>query len=70
MIDEQTLKNIDAIAIIWTTEDVLDVAPHLDREQAREVLERVKRNHDASYGINWDTLRDSVDILTHRGTGE
>ena len=44
------------IAIVWNVEDVLEVRPDLTEEQAKEVLRRVKRGHDANVGINWDVL--------------
>jgi hypothetical protein len=53
----------DHIALVWSVEDVLSVAPELTAEQAREVLYHVKRNHDADRGVNWDTLRFAAELL-------
>ena len=44
------------ISILWFVEDVQEVRPDLDDEQAYEVLLCVKANHDATLGINWDVL--------------
>ena len=49
------------IAIIWSAEDVQEVRPDLDEEQAMQVLESCKENHDANYGINWEVLRSAAD---------
>ena len=43
----------DAIAIIWTREDVQAQVPALTNDQARAVLRRLRDNHDADYGISW-----------------
>ena len=51
------------ITVIWHIEDVQMVRPDLDAEQAYEVLTAVKRNHDATIGINWDVLSTIADIL-------
>jgi predicted transcriptional regulator len=50
----------DQIAIVWTIEDVLEHARQLKvritKAQARAILFQVQNKHDASLGINWDTL--------------
>jgi predicted transcriptional regulator len=50
----------DQIAIVWTTEDVLEHARQLKvkitKPQAMEILSQVQIKHDASLGINWDTV--------------
>jgi hypothetical protein len=44
------------IALIWSIEDVQTVRPDLTDEQAWEVLQQVKNDHDATLGVTWDTL--------------
>lgn len=44
------------IAAIWSIEDVQGIRPDLTDEQAWEVLQQVKRQHDAAIGVTWDTL--------------
>lgn len=44
------------ISIHWHTEDVLEVSPDLSEHEAEAVLLLAKWNHDATIGINWDTL--------------
>lgn len=51
------------IAVPWSIEDVQGIRPHLTAEQAWEVLEEVKRKHDAEYGISWTTLEVWADEL-------
>ncbi len=61
-----TIPNFDPnkqIALIWSTEDVLSVRPHLTEQQAMDVLEEVQRRHDATLGVTWDTLCYCADIL-------
>lgn len=58
------------IASFWSTEDVQAVAPKLSDVQAREVLKRVDRNHDANIGINWDTISFHCEDLFPGSTSE
>jgi len=51
------------IAIIWDIDDVKSIRPHLNDEQAMEVLENVKRKHDAELGVTWQTLEIWADEL-------
>ncbi len=53
----------ETIEISWGYEDVLEVAPHLNKEQAINVLHYAKRKHDANEGINWTVLECFADIL-------
>jgi hypothetical protein len=53
----------EEIAIIWHIEDVQCIRPDLTNEKASEVLIRLKKNHDATVGINWDTIETVADIL-------
>ncbi len=53
----------DWITIKWHVDDVLDVREDLTREQAREVLHTLKRDHDAEIGINWDVIEAWADNL-------
>lgn len=51
------------IMIIWSVEDVLEVRPDLSRDQGMQVLRMVEKNHDASVGVNWDTLEGCAQVL-------
>lgn len=60
------LADCQQIAVIWSVEDVQCVRPDLSQEQAWEVLQRCRRNHDACIGINWEVLQVVADILFPR----
>ena len=51
------------IAMLWSVEDVQEVRPDLTDDQAWEVLQRAHRQHDATIGINWDTLQIWADEM-------
>ena len=53
----------DEIGIAWHYADVQEVRPDLTAQEAREVLQVVKHDHDANYGICWDTLKITADDL-------
>lgn len=55
---ELGLVDEDVLGIFWSVEDVLTVAPHLSRDQARDVLHEARRYHDANVGINWGVLKE------------
>ncbi len=44
------------IALIWGVEDVQEIRPDLNDDQAWEVLQAAERKHDATLGICWETL--------------
>lgn len=51
------------IAIVWDVEDVRAVRPDLTEEQAWKILQAVRKNHDASVGVSWETLEITADYL-------
>ena len=71
--------NGDAIAIIWTTEDVftesenygdtdyaqVPIDTEISEEEAQKILEILDRKHDASIGISWDTISCHIDEIIH-----
>lgn len=60
----------EQISIIWSVDDVLEVAPKLDRDEAMEVLESVLHRHDANIGVNWDVLAYNAEWLFPDKMGE
>lgn len=54
---------IEEIAIIWNIEDVQSIRPDLTHKQASVVLQQLKKVHDASIGINWNTIEVVADDL-------
>lgn len=67
MFSQATMDKGDAIAIYWHIDDVKAVDNSLTDEQARIVLERLKNKHDATIGINWDTIDVVIDICKDLG---
>jgi len=65
------------IAAIWHIDDVIHTSreigydnnkkPELTEEQAKTVLHHMGRKHDASLGINWDTIECWIDELCGGG---
>ena len=57
----------DRIAVCWTVADVRTVAEghdlQLSAEECRQVLQAALRHHDATRGINWDTLYVNLQVL-------
>jgi len=59
----------DAIASIWTVDDVQSVMDktwlykELTEDQAKEVLATVARNLDANEGINWGVIECHLDMF-------
>lgn len=60
----------------WSTQDVLDQAEQdgksISAEDARELLHKIVRAHDAGVGISWDTISeylsdfpDSREVKSH-----
>ena len=58
-----TLAERREVAIIWCLEDVKEVRPDLDDDQCWQVLQNVKRHHDATIGVNWDVLDCVASLL-------
>jgi hypothetical protein len=50
--DEKT----DILIIKWNVEDVLNVRPDLNEEQAKEVLYALANDFDANIGVNWAVI--------------
>ncbi|MBU3173309.1 hypothetical protein [Clostridium estertheticum] len=51
------------VAIIWSVEDVKGQRRDLNDEQCMEVLKALKVNHDANYGVCWDTIDQQIETL-------
>ena len=63
----------NSIAIVWSIEDVKDqleilnedmpekVDLELTDDDCMEVLDRVKRYHDANYGVTWENLYQGIE---------
>lgn len=50
------------INIIWCVEDIKNIDDTLTQNQCREILDMLKRTHDASIGINWEVIESAIDF--------
>jgi len=53
----------DEISINWHFTDIQEVDGSLTNDEARQVLQLIKKNHDANIGVNWDTIKAWVDYF-------
>ena len=51
------------IAVSWSVEDMQEIRPDLNEEQAWEVLRQARKRHDATIGINWSVLECHAELL-------
>lgn len=51
----------DSISLVWHIDDILSLDDSLTDDEAREILQAVEHGHDASIGVNWDTLEYYID---------
>ena len=51
------------IGHLWGVEDVQEVRPDLNDDQAWQVLQTIERRLDSQYGMNWDTIAIIADEL-------
>ena len=56
-------QELNLLISVWNIEDIQQVRPDLNDEQAWEVLQLAERRHDAEHGINWDILSIHADDL-------
>ena len=60
-------KDTNEISIKWHIEDVKAQAKerhiNITDEQAREILQAMKKNHDCNIGINWEVIDCRLDML-------
>lgn len=59
----EMLTDPDWVAIWWGIEDVYEMRPDLDSNQAQKVLQVLEHDHDASIGANWETIEDIAQEL-------
>ena len=64
--DTDTTPSRDAdqtISVVWAIEDVQSIRPDLSDDQAWQVLQAAKKDHDATIGINWSVLECHAEML-------
>jgi hypothetical protein len=53
----------DEISISWHFTDVQEIDDSLTNNEARQVLQLIKKNHDANIGINYETIEAWIDYF-------
>ena len=53
----------DEISINWHFTDVQERDDTLTNDEARQVLQLMKNNHDATIGINWDVIDEWINYF-------
>jgi len=53
----------DEISISWHFTDIQSVDDSLTNDEARQVLQLIKKNHDATIGVNWDIIKAWIDYF-------
>jgi len=53
----------DEILIDWHFTDVQEIDESLTNDEARQVLQLIKQNHDRTTGIGWETIEAWVDYF-------
>jgi hypothetical protein len=51
------------VAVIWSVEDVQEMRPDLNADQAWEVLQQCYKVHDCEGGFNWLLIETVADDL-------
>ena len=59
----ELLRQRRQIAIVWSIEDVQSLRPDLDEDQAWKVLQQCQTWHDASCGLNRETIGEMADSM-------
>ena len=59
----ELLKARRQVAVIWSIEDVRYLCPELTDDQAWEVLQACASSHTRNYGITWEQIEITADLL-------
>jgi hypothetical protein len=51
----------NALYSVWWTDDIKSRDESLTEEECRLILHIVEHSHDATIGINWDTIDNAID---------
>jgi len=60
---DELLTQRRQVAVIWGVEDVQNVCPDLNDDQAWEVLKECRDRHDCELGFTWDLIECVVGML-------
>jgi hypothetical protein len=59
----EVLERRRQVAVIWCTDDVLEIRPDLNDDQAWEVLQRCYDKHDCDLGLTWAGIEAVADDM-------
>lgn len=66
----KTLEDAGYIVILWSDEDVIELAKNkeveLSEDQVKEVMKNIDHYHDANEGINWDVISCHIDMVINK----
>lgn len=67
--DDQLIKELQDrgyLRVLWHRDDILKVAEENDvtltDDEINDIITDLEQNHDANYGLSWDTIND---VLTN-----
>ena len=55
-----TRPTADELHDVWHIDDVISTCPYCDEDMARNVLDIIDDNFDASVGVNWDVIESTA----------
>ena len=53
----------DSISIEWHFTDIQEIDDTLTNDEARQILQLLKKCHDCNIGINWETIEATIDTF-------
>ena len=53
----------DSISIEWHFTDIQEIDETLTNDEARQILQLLKKCHDCNIGINWETIEATIDTF-------
>ncbi len=72
--DNQLLEELQKrgyVRVLWHKDDILKVAEDEDvvltDDEVNDIITDLEQNHDANYGLSWDTINDVMnDVINNR----
>jgi hypothetical protein len=53
----------DEITITWHFTDIQEIDDSLTDDEARQVLQMLKKYHDCNNGITWEVIQSTIDTF-------
>lgn len=64
------LRKYGFLNILWSKQDIKELAPTLSQDQVDEVADRIEQSFDAEVGVNWTVIEDAIEDLFPGATEE